>query len=84
MNKDVTLKPGLSTGYAQTASTVPVDSSGPRVAPSGNEPEVGCAGGCGLKSNNPEALGWARLEITGRYRCGDCTRALAAVSKLGG
>lgn len=42
------------------------------------EPEISCAGGCGLKATEQRAeqLGWARLPITGRSRCGKCTREL--------
>ncbi len=83
MNKDVTLKPDFSTGYAQTSLPPEVGSSELRELPRSDKPEVSCAGGCGSQTNNPEHFGWARLEITGRYRCGACTRALAAVSKLG-
>jgi predicted SprT family Zn-dependent metalloprotease len=40
------------------------------------KPEVSCAGGCGQKVEEPSKVGWDLLPITGRYRCGSCTRAL--------
>lgn len=47
------------------------------------EPEVGCAGGCGTKLTEQQAeqAGWERLPITGRMRCGACTRWLQKVSQ---
>ena len=41
---------------------------------------IGCAGGCG-KSITTEELktaGWSYMDLTGKYRCADCDRALAA------
>lgn len=43
---------------------------------------IGCAGGCG-KAVLPDMLatsGWTLLQITGRYRCGECDRNLAFAS----
>lgn len=47
---------------------------------------IGCAGGCGLAvlAESIESSGWARLDITGRYRCGACERALHLASTTPG
>lgn len=45
---------------------------------------IGCSGGCGLAVLDPVLAGWERLEITGRYRCGECTRKLEAMRHLPG
>jgi hypothetical protein len=47
---------------------------------------IGCAGGCG-KTVHPDdvaASGWTLLQITGRYRCGECDRNLAFASTATG
>lgn len=46
--------------------------------------EVSCAGGCGAKTTEPEALGWELLPITGRWRCGACTGELRAADRTRG
>jgi len=48
-----------------------------------DEPTISCAGGCGVKKTEQqaEAAGWARLPITGRMRCGICTRQLEEVGR---
>lgn len=45
------------------------------------KPEYSCLGGCGKKSENPEHQGWELLPITGRYRCGACSRELEVVGR---
>jgi len=37
---------------------------------------VACYGGCSRRSENPEQEGWELLPITGKYRCGQCSRDL--------
>lgn len=43
--------------------------------------EVRCADGCGKAVEKPEAHGWTRMEITGRYRCPVCMRQLDAINR---
>lgn len=47
---------------------------------------IGCAGGCGRKTpaDDIEQSGWSRLDITGRYRCGECNRVLLHASTTEG
>lgn len=42
---------------------------------------IGCSASCGKRvpADQIEHVGWQRLAITGRYRCGDCSRALLNV-----
>lgn len=43
---------------------------------------TGCAAGCGAKEENPEHAGWLYLQITKRWRCPTCTRALTEARSL--
>lgn len=47
---------------------------------------IGCAGGCGKKTaaETVEKSGWSCLEITGRYRCGECGRDLVRAAGSAG
>lgn len=48
-----------------------------------NDP-IGCNDGCGAKvadMSEAEAKAWTYLEITKRYRCPACTRALAEANQ---
>lgn len=51
-----------------------------------DSPTIGCAGGCGRKTlaAGIEQSGWSCLEITGRYRCGECSRVLLHASTAPG
>ena len=46
-----------------------------------NPNEVRCADGCGNTSMAPQNEGWARMEITQRYRCPKCNRQLMEVNR---
>lgn len=49
--------------------------------------EIFCAGGCKRSVPDPDAAlraGWSFLEITGRYRCGECGRRLQWASMVEG
>lgn len=45
-----------------------------------------CAGKCGkeVAIDQIDSVGWQRLEVVGRYRCGECTRALAKMGTAPG
>jgi hypothetical protein len=43
---------------------------------------VHCSAGCKASTDDPVRAGWQALQITGRYRCGACTRALHAVRNI--
>lgn len=49
-------------------------------------PMIGCAGGCGKKveARTVDTSGWSFLEITGRWRCGECERNLAFAASTTG
>lgn len=44
--------------------------------------EARCTDGCGKSTTEKEAehQGWQRLQITGRWRCPDCTMDLARIN----
>lgn len=49
--------------------------------------EIFCAGGCKrslLDTKAAEDTGWSFLQITGRYRCGECDRRLQWASMVEG
>jgi hypothetical protein len=54
-------------------------------APGYEEPLISCIGGCDKKLTEQQAelMGWQRLPITGRMRCGACTRQLEIVGRIG-
>lgn len=45
---------------------------------------VSCAAGCKRTADNPEQAGWTCLQITGRWRCGQCERELWAARNTPG
>lgn len=48
------------------------------------KPTIGCSAGCGAQwpSNLIDSSGWDHLPISGRYRWGDCWRALANLGRV--
>lgn len=48
--------------------------------------EFKCAGGCGRvildPETNPSEPGWGYLPISGRWRCGQCTRELQEAARM--